>query len=85
MSNTITFARLDQILQSLGFAVTRIPGSHMLYEDAASGALLMLRLFDSEDPVDAGTLAVVRRTLVEKGVLDRARWEDLLGQRSLAG
>ena len=30
-------------------------------------------------------LAVVRRTLVDNGLMDRARWEDFLRERSLAG
>ena len=84
MHKGLTFAKLDQLLQSLGFTVTRVPTSHILYEHAASGAALVLRLFDAEEVVSPGTLAVVRRTLIDNGLIDRARWDDLLRERSLA-
>jgi predicted RNA binding protein YcfA (HicA-like mRNA interferase family) len=84
MNNGLTFAKLDQLLRSLGFAVTHVPTSHNLYEHTASGAALVLRLFDAEEMVGPGTLAVVRRTLIDNGLIDRARWDDLLRERSLA-
>jgi len=84
MNKGITFAKLDQFLQSLGFAVNRVPASHILYEHAASGAALGLRLFKAEELVDPGTLAVVRRTLIDNGLIDRERWDNLLRERSLA-
>jgi predicted RNA binding protein YcfA (HicA-like mRNA interferase family) len=85
MSSTITFATLDKVLQALGFVSTEVPGSHVAYEHPASGAVLVLRLHPGEEPVDQASLVVVRRTLVEKGVIDRARLDDLLGERSMAG
>ena len=84
MNKGLTFAKLDLLLRSLGFAVTHVPTSHNLYEHAPSGAALVLRLFDVEETVDPGNLAVVRRVLVDNGLIDRARWDDFLRERPLA-
>jgi predicted RNA binding protein YcfA (HicA-like mRNA interferase family) len=84
MADTVSFAALEQVLESLGFVSTRVPGSHVRY-DHPSGAVLVLRDHDGAEPVGPGNLAVVRRTLVENGLIDRARLEELLRERSLAG
>jgi len=83
-SKPITFAELDRALKALGFTVIRVPGSHVAYEHAGSGAVLVLRPHEQEEVIDVTTLAVVRRTLVENGLIDRAKWEDFLQERSLA-
>jgi hypothetical protein len=84
MSKSITFGKLDQLLRSFGVTVTSILNSHVLYEHAASGAALVLRPFDSKEVADQGTLTVVRRTLVDNGLVEASRWEDLLRECSLA-
>jgi predicted RNA binding protein YcfA (HicA-like mRNA interferase family) len=85
MNDTITFAALDEVLQSLGFVLTRVPGSHVAYEHPASGAALLLRDHEGREAVGPASLVVVRRTLVDNGLIDRTRLEGLLRQHSLAG
>jgi hypothetical protein len=82
MSNSITFATLDRVLADLGFVVTTIPNSHTLYEHAESGAVIMLRLHRPSDPVDPGTLLVVRKTVVDRGVVEPEVFEQLLQKTS---
>jgi predicted RNA binding protein YcfA (HicA-like mRNA interferase family) len=82
MPNSITFATLDRVLVGLGFVVTTIPNSHTLYEHAESGAVLMLRLHHPNDPVDPGTLLVVRKTVVDRGLTEPAAFERLLQKNS---
>lgn len=82
MPNSITFATLDRVLAGLGFVVTTIPNSHTLYEHAESGAVLMLRLHHPDDPVDPGTLLVVRKTVVDRGLTEPATFEHLFQRTS---
>ena len=85
MNKCITFAELDRFLKALGFTFLRVPKSHLLYEHSPSGAVLVLRLFKSDDAIDLGTLTVVRRTLIDNGLIEPSRWEEFLRERSLAG
>lgn len=84
MSNSITYATLDRVLTDLGFVVTTVPNSHTLYEHAESGALIMLRLHRPNDPVDPGTLLVVRKTVVDRGVIEPEAFERLLQKNSIS-
>ena len=77
MRNSITFAKLDRFLTDLGFVVTTIPDSHTAYEHADSGAILMLRLHRPRDLVDARTLGMVRKTVVDFGVAEPDVFERL--------
>ncbi|HWG44380.1 MAG TPA: hypothetical protein VN688_16500 [Gemmataceae bacterium] len=82
MSNSITFAKLDQFLAGLGFVVTTIPNSHTAYEHADSGAILMLRLHRPNETVDPRTLAIVRKTVVDNGLAEPEAFERLLQKTS---
>lgn len=77
MPESITFAKLDRLLVNLGFVVTTIPNSHTLYEHVESGAVILLRLHHPTDPVDARTLGIVRKTVVDFGVADPEAFERL--------
>jgi predicted RNA binding protein YcfA (HicA-like mRNA interferase family) len=77
MRKSITFAKLDRLLVNLGFVVTTIPNSHTLYEHVESGAVILLRLHRPSDPVDARTLGIVRKTVVDFGVAEPDVFEQL--------
>jgi predicted RNA binding protein YcfA (HicA-like mRNA interferase family) len=82
MPNSLTYATLDRVLAGLGFIITTIPNSHTLYEHAESGAVLMLRLHHPSDPVDPGTLLVVRKTVVDRGLTEPATFDQSLQRTS---
>ena len=78
MRNPVTFADLRQFLLRLGFVETRVPKSHLVYQHASSGTVLTVRPYRPRDHVDATTLIVVRRHLVERGLIEAAAFERLL-------
>jgi predicted RNA binding protein YcfA (HicA-like mRNA interferase family) len=80
-----TYGVFREVLLGLGFADRSVPGSHVQLEQAQSDTVVLLRPYREEEPMDAATLAGVRRILDEKGVVSRDRFDDLLQQRSLAG
>jgi predicted RNA binding protein YcfA (HicA-like mRNA interferase family) len=84
MSN-YSFADLRQILLDLGFQMKLVPGSHIVFEHDPAHARLVLEPFADGEKVDLATLAVVGRNLDERGILPRARFEELLRERALAG
>ena len=79
-----TFQQLRDVLLGLGFEMRRVDGSPILFEHAEPYARLILDPFNDGDLVDAGTLAVVRRNLDERGRMPRSRFEEMLRERSLA-
>jgi predicted RNA binding protein YcfA (HicA-like mRNA interferase family) len=54
---SVSFATLDQTLQTLGFRVARIPGSHVAYAHPESGAVIVLRWCENEEGFPVGALA----------------------------
>jgi hypothetical protein len=79
-----TFATLRDVLLGLGFSM-RTAADSVVFKHQPASARLIMEPFAEADAVDAATLAVVRRNLDERGILPRARFDDLLRQRSLAG
>jgi hypothetical protein len=79
-----TFATLRDLLLELGFSM-RTAADAVIFEHPPASARLIMEAFGDADVVDAATLIMVRRNLDERGILPRARFDDLLRQRSLAG
>jgi predicted RNA binding protein YcfA (HicA-like mRNA interferase family) len=84
MSNC-TFADLRQILLDLGFQMKEATGSHVVFEHGPAHARLVIEPFADDAMVDPATLAIVGRNLDERGILPRARFDELLRERALAG
>jgi hypothetical protein len=79
------FADLRQLLLNLGFEMKVVPGSYIVFQHGPAHARLVLEPFSDGDPVDPTTLAVVGRNLDERGILSRARFEELIQKHPLAG
>jgi hypothetical protein len=79
-----TFATLRDVLLGLGFSMRSADGA-VIFEHPPASARLIMEPFGDAETVDAATLVVVRRNLDERGILPRARFDDLLRQRSLVG
>ncbi len=75
-NNLFTFGDLERILGELDFAKIVVKGSHVSYEHP-SGALLMFPPHRLNEKVDESTRLVVRRTLDEFGLMERAQFESL--------
>lgn len=77
MNRQITFNELRQLLTRLDFSeVTQ--RTHVRFEHDASGAVVILRPYRSTEIVTPIHLAVVRRTLVEKGLIEAESFERFL-------
>ncbi len=80
-----TFADLRQILLDLGFQMKVVTGSHVVFEHGPAHARLVLEPYAEDETVDPATFAIVGRNLDERGILPRARFDELLRERPLAG
>ncbi|MBV9123826.1 MAG: hypothetical protein JO112_10755 [Planctomycetes bacterium] len=80
-----TFANLRQLLLDLGFEMKVVPDSHVVFEHGPAHARLVTEPFADGETVDPATIAVVGRNLDERGILPRARFDELLRERALAG
>jgi hypothetical protein len=78
MAATLTFARLDSYLAGLGFHVKPVEDSHVAYRHPASGAVIVLRPHRASDKVSQSVWVVVRRTLVENGLVEPESLEEWL-------
>jgi hypothetical protein len=78
MNKTIAFATLDSFLRRRGFTATTVSGSHLRYEHAPSATVLVFREYGPADPVSWSDLAVARRFLVERGLVEDDAFERLL-------
>ncbi len=69
MTKAISYATLEQILLSLGFVRQVTAGSQVVFQQTETDTLLVLPAGAANDTVDTTHLKVVRRMLVEKGVV----------------
>lgn len=60
---TITFEQLDTFLRQVGFLSIPTEGQHLLYENAASGAMIILPPYQPTDPVRPTHLIAVEQLL----------------------
>lgn len=77
MTRKITFAELCRLLEGLDFAVISHP-THVLFEHVPSDTLVILRPHGPREIINATDLAVVRKTLDERGLLAADSFEDFL-------
>jgi hypothetical protein len=77
-TETISFASLDEFLTDLGFVKTVVPDSHVAFEQARTGAVLLFRLYRPNEKVESVKLAAVRHLLVERGFIEPDRFDNLL-------
>jgi hypothetical protein len=85
MTRPIPFAALKGLLEQLGLQAQAVPGSHVAFKHAASGALIVLRFYQEDEELSPTDLAVARRVLDEFGVLARDEFDAALRERALAG
>jgi len=78
VSNRITFAQLDAVLDQLGFRKTVVPGSHVNYNHPETGALLLVQLHKPKDLVPGYVLMGTRGDLEIQGVIAREDFERML-------
>jgi hypothetical protein len=79
-----TFAVLRQILLDLGFTM-RGDAKFIRFDHAPSGTWFLYPPYGDDEQVNAGDLVAARRILDERGLMPRERFEQLLGQKLLAG
>ena len=85
MTKPIPFAALKGLLEQLGLPAQAVPGSHVVFKHADSGALIVLRFYKDDEALSPTDLAIARRVLDEFGVVGRDEFDAALRQRALAG
>ena len=78
MNDNIPFSHLRKILLDRGFVEKIVPGSHLLFEHAATGTLLFYHEYQAGDCVSWNDHVKTRRFLDERGILDGDVFESLL-------
>jgi hypothetical protein len=76
--DTIRFECVRKVLLDLGFAETVVPGPYLLFEHSPSGTLLPYRAYQPGDSASWTDLAMTRRLLNERGIMDEEEFESLL-------
>ncbi len=78
VSNRVTFAQFDAVLDQLGFKKTVIRGSHVNYDHPETGVFLMAQLHKPSDLVPSYVLFGARVELEYQGVIARDDFLKLL-------
>jgi hypothetical protein len=76
-NNAIPFNFLRKVLLDLGFVETVVPGPYLLFEHSASGTLLPFRAYQPGDSVSWADLAMTRKLLDERGLMEEEEFEAL--------
>jgi len=78
MIDSITFACLETDLTELGFSKTATPKSHITYRHAPSDTVFYFPKFRASDMVPASYVLGTRKVLVDRGVVEAERWDEML-------
>jgi predicted RNA binding protein YcfA (HicA-like mRNA interferase family) len=78
MRKKLTFASLERALVMTGFEPACENGGPRVFRHEATDTLVVLPAVPGDRRLDTTHLAAVSRTLAEKGVIERAAFEDLL-------
>jgi hypothetical protein len=78
MTKSITFAELENALRKLGFEKKAVPDAPVGYEHLASDTVLLFRSHRSDEMVPPGSLAATRKLLIDRGLVDPERWDEML-------
>ena len=78
MTDSVTFAQLDSVLEQLGFRKSPVAESHVAYRHAESETVLYLPSHRGTDPVPLGSLIGMRKVLIDRGVVEAERLEEML-------
>ncbi len=68
-NSDLSFAALRRILLDLDFVETVVPGSHVGFKHAPSGAMMMFHPYRPEERIGLADLLSVRKQLDERGLL----------------
>jgi hypothetical protein len=79
-NDQVPFDRVRKVLLDLGFVERRVRDKYLLFEHAPSGTLLPYRDYKRDDSMSWQDLAMTRRQLDERGLLEAANFEALLHQ-----
>ncbi len=80
MTRKITFADLCRLLEGMDFERISQP-THVLFEHPASESMIVLRPYQSREIVQDIDLAVVRKTLDERGLMPAESFEHFMRRK----
>jgi hypothetical protein len=81
--NGITFAELQQLLQRLGFCeISSQQGKPLRFEHPETGTVLLFRPHGAREKVEVREMVVVRRQLVDNGLIEGSAFDQFLQKAS---
>ena len=84
MHDALSYADLDALLSGLGFHPVSTTGPQKVFENPAYGALVILPPYAANEPVRPHHLVTVRKTVIEKGIIDEDAFGRLMAERLLS-
>ena len=80
--NGITFGELRQLLLEVGFSESPQERDRLRFEHPVTGTILLFRPYDSNEAASRRDMAVVRRQLVDNGLIEGAAFDRFLEKAS---
>ena len=78
MTESVTFGQLREVLEQLGFRKGAGSKDHVAYRHAASETVLYFPPLRTNDLVPAASIVGTRKLLIDRGVVEAERLEQLL-------
>jgi len=80
--NGITFGELRELLREVGFSESAQQPNRIRFEHPATSTVLLFRVYDSSETVNDREMVVVRRQLVDNGLIEGAAFDRFLERAS---
>ena len=80
--NGVTYGELRQFLLKLGFAESTAQANQIRFEYSAAGPILLFPAHDGTETVTTRDLVVIRRQLLDNGLVEPPAFERFLARTS---
>ena len=78
MNNAVTYAKLKNLLQSLGFKENILPSHHIVFSCGDEKKMLIYRAYRHNEELDWNDVAKTRRFLDAWGMVEEDAFDNLL-------
>ena len=75
---TMTYRHIATILKAIGFKEKRMKAAHIVFSHPKSNAVILLPYYTSKMIIPDPHLAMIKRTIIEKGILSEEAWYEVL-------
>lgn len=78
MNDSISYQQLETLLAQLGFRQSTLPSSNIMHRHESSDTFFVFPPHRPQERVPITSIIGTRKVLVDRGLIDAERWEEMV-------